>query len=201
MGVYKRGGVWWYKFTWDGEPIRESTKQSKKRTAEKIEAAHKTSLAKGEVGIRDKAQIPLLKDFAEHEFLPFLEAQFQDKPKTLSYYKSGLKKLADYSKLANATLETITPGDDLGVHCTAARRWFRNLHYQLALNKRFDACSNLLLSGASQTRCCRAFGCCQRIGANGFSRPLRKPPTWMLRVRSDTTWWRTTGKLWKASAR
>ena len=34
MAVYKRGNVWWYKFTWNGEAIRESSKQSNKRIAE-----------------------------------------------------------------------------------------------------------------------------------------------------------------------
>lgn len=58
MSVYKRGRVWWYKFTWNGEPIRESTKQTNKRTAEQIEVAHKASLAKGEVGIRDRHLTP-----------------------------------------------------------------------------------------------------------------------------------------------
>ena len=58
MAVYKRGHVWWYKFTWNGMPIRESTKQTNKRVAEQIEAAHKTSLAKGEVGIRQKKRTP-----------------------------------------------------------------------------------------------------------------------------------------------
>jgi hypothetical protein len=36
MAVYKRGRVWWYKFTWNGEPIRESTGQTNKRVAEQI---------------------------------------------------------------------------------------------------------------------------------------------------------------------
>ena len=58
MAIYKRGKVWWYKFTWKTEPIRESTKQSNKRVAEQIEAARKTQLAKGEVNIRDKKPVP-----------------------------------------------------------------------------------------------------------------------------------------------
>ena len=62
MAVYKRGRVWWYKFTGRGEPIRESTKQTNKRIAEKIEPAHKSSLAKGEVGLRDRKQVPTLRD-------------------------------------------------------------------------------------------------------------------------------------------
>ena len=45
---------WWYKFARGGEAILESTKQTNKRVAEPMEAAHKTSLAKGEVSIRDK---------------------------------------------------------------------------------------------------------------------------------------------------
>ena len=108
MAVYRRGRVWWYKFTWNGEPIRESTKQSNKRNAEQIEAAHKTSLAKGEVGIRDRAPVPTLKDFAERDFKPYIESRFHNKPKTLEYYKTGLKNLNGYAPLAGCALDTIT---------------------------------------------------------------------------------------------
>ena len=48
--VYKqpKSKYWWYKFTWNGDPIRKSTRQTNKRVAEQMEAAHKTALAKGE---------------------------------------------------------------------------------------------------------------------------------------------------------
>jgi len=46
MSIYKRGGIYWYKFMWHGELIRESTKQGNDRKARQIEAAHKTRLAK-----------------------------------------------------------------------------------------------------------------------------------------------------------
>jgi integrase len=46
MSIYKRGGTYWYKFMWNGELIRESTKQGNDRKARQIEAAHKTRLAK-----------------------------------------------------------------------------------------------------------------------------------------------------------
>jgi hypothetical protein len=53
--IYKRGGkVYWYKFLWQGKLIRESTKQGNDKVARQMESAHRTSLAKGEVGIRDK---------------------------------------------------------------------------------------------------------------------------------------------------
>jgi len=45
MGVYKRGKVYWYKFTWFGEVIRESTKQGNDKAARTLEAAHRLRLA------------------------------------------------------------------------------------------------------------------------------------------------------------
>src|SRR5215469_5243481 len=101
MAVYKRGKIWWYKFNWNGEPIRESTKQSNKRTAEQMEAAHKTSLAKGEVGIRDKKPVPTLKEFAEKDFLPFVRATKAEKPNTVRFYENSIENLKVYGKLAD----------------------------------------------------------------------------------------------------
>jgi integrase len=108
MAVYKRGRVWWYKFTWKGEPIRESTKQTNKRVAEQIEAAHKTSLAKGEVGIRDRKVAPTLRDFADGDFLPFCRLTFSAKKNTLSYYENGTARLLEYNRLARERLDSIT---------------------------------------------------------------------------------------------
>ena len=33
MSIYKRGRVYWYKFMWNGEMVRESTKQGSDRVA------------------------------------------------------------------------------------------------------------------------------------------------------------------------
>ena len=82
---------WWYKFTWNGRAIRESTKQTNKRTAEQMEAAHRTALAKGEVGIRERKPVPVLKDFAERDFLPYVRSTFAAKVKTKSYSKMALR--------------------------------------------------------------------------------------------------------------
>ncbi len=108
MAVYKRGRVWWYKLTWKGEPIRESTKQTNKRVAEQIEAAHKTSLAKGEVGIRDRKPVPTLRDFASNDFLPHCRATFPAKKNTLSYYENGTAHLLEYRRLAAELLDSVT---------------------------------------------------------------------------------------------
>ena len=108
MAVHKRGHVWWYRFTWNGRAIRESTKQTNKRVAEQIEAAHKTSLAKGEAGIRDHRAAPTLEEFAKGDFLPFCRSTFAAKPKTLSYYENGIARLLEYGLLANARLDAVT---------------------------------------------------------------------------------------------
>ncbi len=79
MAVYKRSGskYWWFKFPWNGEPIRESTKQTNKRIAEQMEASRRTQLAKNEVGIRDRLPVPTLGAFADERFLPFVRLKSQ----------------------------------------------------------------------------------------------------------------------------
>jgi integrase len=108
MAVYKRGKKWWYKFVWNGEHIRESTKQSNKRAAEQMEAAHKASLAKGEVGIREKKSVPTLEKFLEIDFLPFVRATKAAKPNTIRFYENSVANLQTYSKVAGLRLDQIT---------------------------------------------------------------------------------------------
>ena len=110
MAVYKqpKSKYWWYKFTWNGEQIRESTKQTNKRVAETMEAAHRTALAKGEVGIREKKIAPTLKHFAEHDFLPFIRSTFAAKVKTRLYYENGVKNLLAFNGLAGERLDALT---------------------------------------------------------------------------------------------
>jgi integrase len=110
MAVYKqpKSRNWWYKFTWNGDPIRESTKQTNRRVAEQMEAARRTALAKGEVGIRDKKPVPTLAAFITADFLPFVRTTFAAKVKTKAYYENGAKHLLAFDKLASETLDAIT---------------------------------------------------------------------------------------------
>jgi hypothetical protein len=97
VGVYKqpKSKNWWYKFVWKGQLIRESTKQTNKRVAEQMEAAHRTALAKGEVGIRDRKPVPTLKEFAE-DFRSYVLSTFAAKIQTRRYYEHGIKTLVSY---------------------------------------------------------------------------------------------------------
>ena len=110
MAVYKqpKSKYWWYKFVWNGRPIRESTKQTNMRIAEQMEAARRTQLAKGEVGIRDMTRIPTLAEFAEGRFRPFVKATFTAKPKTQVYYENGLNNLLAFDRLAGQRIDEIT---------------------------------------------------------------------------------------------
>ncbi len=108
MGVYKRGGTYWFRFVWNGEEIRESAKTSNRRAAEKIEAARKTQMAKGEVGIRDRAPVPTFAEFVKRDFLPHIEAHFADKPSTRAYYRVQLGHMAGYPAIASAKLSEVS---------------------------------------------------------------------------------------------
>jgi hypothetical protein len=67
MAIFKRGRTYWYHFWFDSKHVQESTKQGNPRVARQMEAAHRTSLAKGEVGIREKKSVTLA-DFLKREF-------------------------------------------------------------------------------------------------------------------------------------
>ena len=66
--IYKRGKVYWYKFVFNGQLVRESTKQGNDKVARQMESAHRTALAKNEVGIREKKIAPTLNDFLVRRF-------------------------------------------------------------------------------------------------------------------------------------
>jgi integrase len=107
MSLYKRGSIYWYKFTFNGEAIRESTRQKNQHTARQMEAAHRASLAKGEVGIREKKAAPKLKEFLKQEFLPYAETAHVTKPRTLRYYKQGVDMLLS-SRIAILAIDQIS---------------------------------------------------------------------------------------------
>lgn len=106
MSIYKRGGVYWYHFTFNGEHIQESTKQGNPRVARQMEAAHRTSLAKGEVGIRERKPVPSLKDFSQR-FIDAIQARCAAKPLTGEFYASKLARLLEFAPLASAKLDSI----------------------------------------------------------------------------------------------
>jgi integrase len=127
MAIYKRGcdkkgpnktcskcadrrscGVYWYKFMWQGKLVRESTKQRNDKVARSMESAHRTSLAKGEVGIREKKPVSTLAEFIDKRFEPWATAQFSSRVKTWLWYRNGLRRLKAFGPLASLPLNEIT---------------------------------------------------------------------------------------------
>ena len=108
--IYKRGKNYWYKFMWNGNPVRESTKQGNDKVARQMESAHRTSLAKGEVGIREKKPVLSLVKFIDERFEPWAKATFEkSSPKTwLDWYRVGLRAIKSYKPLADSLLNEIT---------------------------------------------------------------------------------------------
>jgi len=107
MSIYKRGKIYWYKFMWNGEMVRESTRQPNQNTARQMEAAHRASLAKGEVGIRDKKPAMTLSEFCRKRFAPWAESSSSLKT-WRDFYRVGVMAIQAYSPLASLTLDAIT---------------------------------------------------------------------------------------------
>ena len=101
----KRGscGVYWYKFMFNGKLIRESTKQGNDKIARQMEAAHRTALAKGEVGIREKKTAPTLADFLSKRIEPWAKMR----PSWL-WYRSGIRPIVAYRAISGLTVDSIT---------------------------------------------------------------------------------------------
>jgi len=124
MSIFKRGNVYWYHFWFNGQHIQESTKQGNPRVARTIEAAHRTALAKGEVGIREKRPVQTFAKFAAGEFMPWVAATFAAKRNTLVWYRGGVRRLSEFEPMANARLDQIT-GEKVAAY--VARRQKRGL--------------------------------------------------------------------------
>src|SRR5438876_11303731 len=95
---------------WQGRLVRESTNQGNDKVARQMESAHRTSLAKGEVGIRERKPSPTLAEFIEKRFEPWAQATFEkSSPKTwLDWYRPNLRAIKAFKPLANCKLDEIT---------------------------------------------------------------------------------------------
>ncbi len=106
MAIFKRGRVYWFHFVFRGQHIQRSTKQGNPRVARQIEAAHRTRLAKGEVGIVERRPAPTLKNFAQR-FVDAIQVRCAPKPRTIAFYVQKLGRLLEFEPLATASLDDI----------------------------------------------------------------------------------------------
>ena len=108
MAIYKRGKFYWYKFMWNGETLRKSTRQTNQNAARRMESAHRTSLAKAEVGIRERKPMPTLKQFCDGHVESWAKATFESTTRKLwLWYRTGMRTLKLYKRLADSPLDEI----------------------------------------------------------------------------------------------
>lgn len=102
----RKRGVYWYNFWWNGQHIQKSTGQGNPDVARQMEAAYKTALAKGEVGILERKPAPAFTEFAK-QFRKSVGTQCAAKPLTVEFYLSKLDRLLEFTPLAQANLAEI----------------------------------------------------------------------------------------------
>src|SRR5580692_2976005 len=108
MSIFKRGRIYWYHFLHDGQHVQRSTKQGNPRVARQIEAAFRTALAKGEVGITERKKAPGFKT-AMRAFLAWSEKQHEHHPATFRRYLVSSAALLRH--FWDQQLDRITPED------------------------------------------------------------------------------------------
>lgn len=95
-------------FWWNGEHIQHSTKQGNPRVARQMEAAFRTALAKGEVGITERKPCPSLSG-AVKEFLNWSAQQHRGHERTYTRYCVSSRALLRYFK--DTVVDRISPAD------------------------------------------------------------------------------------------
>jgi integrase len=105
--VFKRtrSPFYHYRFMRNGVPVYVNTKQRNKETAQDLENAHRTRLAKGEAGF-PTGTAPTLTQF-EARFQKFVETRNAAKPRTIEFYKTTYKNLLGFPPLAGQRIDRI----------------------------------------------------------------------------------------------
>jgi integrase len=106
MSVYKRGGVWWFKFKFQGVVIRESTGLTQKEAARDVERKRHLQLKEGRAGIERAARLPLFSVAAD----AWLKTKTDEwAAKTTIIEKTNLSHLKPF--FGNRILSDISPAD------------------------------------------------------------------------------------------
>src|SRR5437899_3105895 len=90
MSVYKRGGMWWYKFRFAGQVIRESSKSNSRTVARAAEFARRRELEQSFNRI-GKPRTAQLFSFAAESWLQSKMARLA--PRTVAIERANLKHL------------------------------------------------------------------------------------------------------------
>ena len=115
MSVYRRGDVWWYKFRFAGQVIRESSKSESKTVAKDAERARRRELEESWNQIK-RRKLPPLFSLAAADWL---KTRTSIAPSTERSYKLAISQLTrDFGKQLLCDLS----GEDLAAYQTRRKR-------------------------------------------------------------------------------
>jgi integrase len=109
MALYKRGGIWWYEFWFQGQRIRESARTTSKTVAKEAERSRRSKLERAVNGIVKRERPPLLSVAVER----WLDSRAGLAPHTLENYRLYSRKLAEY--FGQRLVSDIDEGDIAGL--------------------------------------------------------------------------------------
>jgi integrase len=115
MSLYKRGDVWWYKFRFAGQMVRESSKSESKTVAKDAERVRRRELEESWNQIKRRKLPPLFSIAAED----WLKTRTGIAPSTQRSYKLAISQLkTDFGKQLLCDLS----GQDLAAYQTRRKR-------------------------------------------------------------------------------
>lgn len=120
MAVYRRGKIWWYKFTFQGRRIQESSGFKNKKRAIDAEAIRRTKLLEHKTGLTRAKLPPKFEEFTP-TFLTW--SKQQHRPKTHALHSLNCSVLKRY--FGSKWLDEITPGmvEDFKLARIREKRW------------------------------------------------------------------------------
>ena len=143
MRVYKRGGVWWYEFSFNGSRIRESAHTTSRTIAREAELKRRRDLALSINGLVKRESPPLFPVAAKQ----WLDSKTALTPLARRYYDQYVAKLKRH--FGNCLISDITPDDiadgaKLRDIVRTWSTWCANFVPQPHAGKRSDPCADQL---------------------------------------------------------
>lgn len=106
MGLYKRGSMYFFDFTFQGKRHQGSTHTKNKEVAKQIVTKIRNDLALGLVGLKPREPSPPFQDFLEKTFMQHVR-QNEKAKRTTKHYQDKVKRLLAFPDFKTVTLEQV----------------------------------------------------------------------------------------------
>ena len=105
--IYRRGEVWWFEFRFKGKRVQKSTLQKNAATARHAEAAERTRLVTGVLGIerQQPKNVPTLEAF-KPTFMEWVRSELKNQ-RTQQFYEVCYSRLCEFKPFGRVALDKI----------------------------------------------------------------------------------------------